>query len=163
MRRRSRLYQSQEQAIVVGSLGVALGIAAPALAFSPPEVGEPGLQLVAAWAVTTIGFLSGLWLILRAARCGVRVSEEGLKVVNPFRTDFIPWHQVAGFSIGPWGPYPGIGWVELVDGRRLHVWGIEIPNPLIRPHNAGAQRVIDQLEQERQAHLRRVSESSRSD
>jgi len=94
-----------------------------------------------------VGFGAGAFCLLRAARAGVYVLPEGIRIVNPFRTKFVPWRQIARFSLRRWGPFPLIGHVDLTDHSSQHIFGIEAPNTPTRPRNRSAQKLIAELNQ----------------
>jgi hypothetical protein len=53
--------------------------------------------------------------------------------------------DISRFSLRPWGPFPLVGYAELRDGRSVHMLGVAAPNPITRPNNQTAQRMIAQL------------------
>jgi hypothetical protein len=64
------------------------------------------------------GFVVG-----RLARAGAFITPEGITVVNPLKTVRIPREEVAGFA------FKGTtGSIELRDGSRVAVWGIQARN-----------------------------------
>jgi hypothetical protein len=135
-----RVIRSREQAIGIAVVGVVGSILGLAEALSRPEVGAPrtvaSVIIAAAW---------GAFCILRAARAGAYVTQEGVRILNPLRTRFIPWNRIEGFSLRRWGLAPLMGHVDLKDGTSLHIFGIEAPNALTRPRNQSAQRLIAEL------------------
>lgn len=142
--RRLGTFRTREQAILIGITGVILIIAVPVQSLSADAEGNrlsPGEAIF----FVGLGVPLGLFMVLRVARSGVVAFERGCRVVNPLRTRFIPWTEIAGFSLRPWGVFPLVGQVDLKDGSSVHVFGIEAPNPLTRPNNRSAHRLKDEL------------------
>lgn len=94
----------------------------------------------------------GLLFMMRLARACARVESRGVLVVNLRQSTFVPWEDIVSFSIGPLGLLPKIGIVELRDGRRIPIVGIQGPNPMMRPNNKSAERLIDLLNDELRRH-----------
>lgn len=137
-----KVFSSKEQSVgiaVFGGLGSAVMVA-EAIAIDSPNVSLPERV---AWIA--VGFGAGAFFLLRAARAGVYVLPEGIRIVNPFRTKFVPWRQIARFSLRRWGPFPLMGHVDLADHSSEHIFGIEAPNPLTRPRNRSALKLIAEL------------------
>lgn len=83
-----KVFRSKEQSIGIalfGGIGSAL-IVADAITIDSPNVSLPERV---AWIA--VGFGAGAFCLLRAARAGVYVLPEGIRIVNPFRTTFVPW------------------------------------------------------------------------
>ena len=66
-----------------------------------------------------LGVCFGLFLLLRLARSGVFVHRDGLRVLNPISSRFIPWGDVRTFRLDVWGVFPRMGFVELTDGSHI--------------------------------------------
>jgi Bacterial PH domain len=66
------------------------------------------LALFAAATVHPVDAVYALWMVVvcvltaRTALLKVEVRPEGVHVVNPWRTDFIPWSDFAGFARKRW-------------------------------------------------------------
>jgi hypothetical protein len=135
-----RVVRSREQAIGIAVVGGVSSILGLAEALSRPEVGAPRTV-----ASVTIAVAWGAFCILRAARAGAFVTRDGVRILNPLRTHFIPWNRIDSFSLRRWGLAPLMGHVNLKDGTSTHIFGIEAPNALTRPRNQSAQRLIAEL------------------
>ena len=80
------------------------------------------------------------FVFFRLARAGVYADDDGIRVVNPLRTERLPWEHLVRFTFKAYKGFPGIGLAELIDGRRVELWGIQARSP-----NEGAKRVPRQL------------------
>ena len=90
------------------------------------------------WPVVPVLVLSAFCL-LRLARAGVYAGPEGIRVLNPLRTVKVPWEHVLRFTLEPHKGFPAVGFAELIDGRRIQIWGIQS-----RSSNAAAKRIPQQ-------------------
>lgn len=70
-----------------------------------------------------IGF--ALWGALRVSRIGVWVTRDGIRVVNPLKTRFVAWSEIAEFSSTPRGLFPQVT-AELEDGSTLRIRGLPL-------------------------------------
>jgi hypothetical protein len=52
----------------------------------------------------------------------VRTCPRGVTVRNMFRTCFVPWHLVRGFSLAE--AFPWVAYLEVSEGRDLPMWGL---------------------------------------
>lgn len=92
----------------------------------------------------------GWFFIDRCALAGAYVDPNGIRVKNPLRSTAIPWREIKGFSLG-------IFWwfitarADLRNGESVHIWGIQPPNPLTRPKNRSAEKLIEALKREHEA------------
>jgi hypothetical protein len=137
---RATALRSREQSIVlliVGSL-LTVGGSAQALLVDSLSPLQRGLFV-------TMAVLFGGYGVFRLARCGAYVMDKGVRVVNPLRTHFVPWEAISCFSIRRVGFYPGMGVIERKDASIVPIWGIQVPNPMTRPKNRAAQRLIEEL------------------
>jgi Bacterial PH domain len=98
-------------------------------------------------AVVGMGLFVGgpALLMVRSAFCGVVLKPEGVLVRNPLRTHAFGWDEVQGFSIGTRSMYPKIGLLHLTDGREVRLFGIQGPNPDVRPGAHEAEDLIAEL------------------
>jgi hypothetical protein len=106
---------------------------------------SPGVAVLYRMLACIFGLAVGWLWVWRLALAGVYVRAEGVRLVNPWQTRSIPWNDVRAFTLERWGLFPAIGVVELTDGSRIPIFGIEAPNPLTRPRNRDAQKLIDEL------------------
>jgi hypothetical protein len=137
-----KVFRSREQSVAIAIFGgiVSVVVMAEAITIDYPDVTR--LERVVS---IIFGLGLGAFCLLRAARAGVYVLPEGIRIVNLFRTKFVPWRQIAQFSLRDWGPFPLMGHVDLIDHSSEHIFGIEAPNPLTRPRNRSAQKLIAEL------------------
>jgi hypothetical protein len=94
-------------------------------------------------AVGVVGALS-LFCLLRLARAGVYAREDGIRVLNPLRTVRVPWEHILRFTIKPSRGFPAVGFVELIDGREIQVWGIQARSPSVAAKRV-PEEVVEQL------------------
>ncbi len=90
-------------------------------------------------AVAVVGALS-LFCLLRLARAGVYADADGIRVLNPLRTVRVPWDHVLRFTLKPHRGFPAVGFVELIDGREIQIWGAQA-----RSSTAAAKRIPEQV------------------
>ena len=92
------------------------------------------------WACLWV--LLGLGSLIRGTRLGVDETEEGIAVVNPWRTYRYRWHEVDHFTTD-WanGPLP---YVVLKEGGRRQLQGIG-GFVWSKPDNWSDQYMIDEL------------------
>ena len=76
--------------VAIGSAGVTVLVLHAAFVVSPIELLY--LPIVAVSGVSIAG----------TARMSVDVTQEGLRIVNPFRTTVVPWADFDRFSVGRW-------------------------------------------------------------
>jgi hypothetical protein len=89
--------------------------------------------------VAVVGALS-LFCLLRLARAGVYAKEDGIRVLNPVRTVRVPWDHVLRFTIKPHKGFPALGFVELIDGREIQIWGVQA-----RSSTAAGKRIPEEV------------------
>jgi len=103
-----------------------------------------------AWPIPiflVIGVTLAMQLIL-TIRAGAYANDEGVRVRNIRRAVFVPWDEIKQFSVGQLGILPKIGILERNDGQKIGIWGIQGPNPVVRPNNRAAELVIEHLNEE---------------
>lgn len=152
-----RIVQTAEQAKVYRWLGmgmVAAGIISLlAVAIDPSSPGD--------FAPPLLMILVALYAAVRGPRCGARLSQQGVTVVNPFQRETARWEDIRAFSLGRYGPYPEMGFVELEDGGRIHIWGIQSKNPMFM-NDDDAKTLVDQLNEALAEHRPRTQPSGSS-
>lgn len=85
----------------------------------------------------------------RAAAAGLTVDREQVRILNPFRTITIPRRVVSGARIGRYKLLGCVLMLDLHDGRRIHVFGVQgITGQPHRKSSIEAYRVADLLNQE---------------
>lgn len=62
------------------------------------------------------------WLLHKLAHCRVSADEQGVTVVNPFRTHRYAWAQVLGVHMAVGDPWPTL---DLADGNSIGAMGIQ--------------------------------------
>ena len=124
----SRVWRNEQQARLTALLGWGEVIVAAVFA----ALSDP-------WDVRLFGtmlMLGAAGMTLKASRARLVVFEDRLVVHNVWRVRVIPWDDVLGFSVGIWWFVTArMAFVNLTDGSRLHIWGIQGPgrgNPLNR-------------------------------
>jgi hypothetical protein len=139
---RRRVVRSRDQSLIL----LAIAIIAPLIAFVQlsDEEASAALSLGA-----RVGFMLLTILLagfaFRLSRSGVVVTEKGVIIKNPLRANSLRWEEIVGFSLRRRGVFPGIGHVELNNGRVIPIYGISIPNPITRPNNRSAQLLVSDL------------------
>lgn len=136
-----RVYRSSEQAVLIAIIGSVVTIIMLVQAVVAFKQGAPW------WFIAAIAFLF-IILSWRGARAAIYAEEHAVRVVNPLKTELVSWSEIERFSLGRYGPWPHVGLMELKNGSRRHIFGIQAPNPLTRPKNRSAQNLVEQLNQE---------------
>ena len=90
-----------------------------------------------------------------ALRPRVHAGGDGITVVNPYRTHFVPWRRVTAVDTGEWvdihyepaaGPGPaGSGTPSSAGSATLHCWALYVSSRARRRIAAGPDRPRDQL------------------
>lgn len=88
------------------------------------------------WTSVAIVAALSLFCLLRLARAGVYAGDDGIRVLNPLRTQKVPWDHVLRFTVKASKGFPAVGFAELIDGREIQIWGIQA-----RSGSAVARRV----------------------
>ena len=133
-----RLIQGREQAFIASGVALAGACVALLVLLGPAQ---------SRWFAVLSALVS--LMMFRSSRSGIWVSGEFIEVRNPLeRRRRLPWSEVASFSLGRWGPLPRMAFVETKDGERLHVWGLEAPNPGLRPGATDVSEKIEALNRE---------------
>jgi hypothetical protein len=136
-----RRYRSAEQAVLIAVIGPVITIIMLVQAFVAFK------QDALWWLIAAIAFLFAI-LSWRGALAAVYTEQHGVRIVNPLRTELVNWSEIERFALGRYGPWPHVGLIELRNGSRRHIFGIQAPNPLTRRKNRGAQVLVEQLNQE---------------
>jgi hypothetical protein len=90
--------------------------------------------------------LTPMWIVIvQGARMGAVVTREGVLVRNFRRATFVPWQEIASFTVGSVGFMPKVGIVQRRDGEQLAIVGIQGLNPVICPHSRCAERTVERL------------------
>lgn len=138
-----RVVQTAEQARVYRWLGIGMvaagAISLVVVAMDPSSPGDFALPLLI--------ILVAFYAAVRGPRCGARLGQQEVTVINPFQRQAARWEDILSFSLGRYGPYPEMGFVELKDGRRIHIWGIQSKNPTFMK-DEGARHLVDRLNEE---------------
>ena len=135
-----RLYQAGDQIATAVVTGIFWLIGLPLLVWFVGNGDFPGKIFF-----TTLGVVLGVFSLVRLARTGIRPMENGIRITNPLRTKDVDWGRVERFEVGQYGLYPRIGICHLWDGSRIHIWGIQGPNPTFRSRSGRAEQVVEEL------------------
>jgi hypothetical protein len=116
---------------------------APLAFLGPPQAVQYPMDLPGRIIFTSAFASYGLFLLFRVVPAGAYPREHDLRIRNIFSTTMIPWEEIKGFTLQRrrwWNRQP-MGYVELKDGRSVHVVAIQANNI-----GGGAARgVIDEL------------------
>lgn len=94
--------------IVVGMIVLAVIVPPP---YGPPD--KVGLVLFGVGVA---------WVLHRLAHCRVSADQQGITVVNPFRTHRYEWAEVLDVSMAVGDPWPTL---DLADGNSIGAMGIQ--------------------------------------
>ena len=133
-------YRTRMPSVLVAIVSVGFAISSVATAVSRPG----DVSVAARWAPVVLICAISAFCLWRLARAGVFVGEEGIRVLNPFYTVEIPWKRVRRFDLRRHKGFPALGFVDLLDGDPVQVWGIQARsrNPAATRQ---AQEVVDAL------------------
>ena len=92
------------------------------------------------WTPVAIVAVLSAFCLLRLARAGVYADGDGIRVLNPLRTERVPWDHVLRFTLRASRGFPAVGFVELIDGREILVWGIQS-----RSYTTAARRIPEEV------------------
>ena len=92
------------------------------------------------WASVAIVAALSLFCLLRLARAGVYARADGIRILNPLRTVKVPWDHILRFTARRTKNFPYVGFVELIDGREIQIWGIQS-----RSGTAVARRIPEEV------------------
>ena len=109
------------------------------------------------WEPVGVVAVLSAFCLLRLARAGVYVDDDGIRVLNPLRTVRMRWEDVLRFTLKPRGGFPAVGFVERIDGTEVQVWGIQA-----RSGTAAARRIPEELVSALNERLAGAREAARS-
>jgi hypothetical protein len=92
------------------------------------------------WSPVAVVAVLSIFCLVRLARAGVYADDEGIRVLNPLRTQRAPWDHVLRFTLKGSKGFPAVGFAELIDGREIQIWGIQA-----RSHTAAARRIPEEV------------------
>lgn len=78
-------------------------------------------------------------------RIGVRVDDDGIRVMNMLTSKRFRWNDIDRFELAPAGVYPFAGHVILKSGRDIPIIAITVPRFLTERLKPGAEKPIDEL------------------
>ena len=146
-----RVYRSRSQ-----SFGMVLCIFANAVLMSTflAKSSKPG---VIDFAVLSI--IVGVLVGGRTALCAVVVSQEGIRVINLFKTFRFSWSDIDSFDIGQAGLLPQVCRIHTKDGKMSRAIGIQEMNVslLQSQDKRPARKIVEQLNQELADHTQQRS------
>jgi hypothetical protein len=120
-----RVLRSREQSLIL----LAIALIAPLMAIQRLFSGNPSVDLSLGARIAFM-LLTVVLAAFRVSRSGVVVTEEGVVVKNPLRSQSFRWEEIVCFSLRRRGLFPGLGHVDLQDGRVVPIYGIAAPNAL---------------------------------
>jgi Bacterial PH domain len=139
---RPRVVRSREQSLILLAIAFITPLMALVRLFS--EDASKELSLGARSGFMALAILLAAFAF-RLARSGVLVNETGVIVKNPIRSNAVRWEEIAAFTLRRRGLFPGLGHMDLRDGRAIPIYAISIPNPITRPNNRSAQSLVAEL------------------
>jgi hypothetical protein len=139
-----RIFRIRSHSVAIAALGVLLPGIGIATILSEP-LSPP--TSAADRAIAIIGMLLvGAFAIFRMARARLRVLLDGVMIHNYLRNRFIPWNEIGGFSLRPWGIwFTPVGHADLTNGSSVPILGIGRSSPQVWRKRAPADDVIDEL------------------
>ncbi|MCW2829685.1 MAG: hypothetical protein JWP31_377 [Aeromicrobium sp.] len=84
----------------------------------PDEIYFTTAETVTLWAIilTVLAVLHGI------GRSFVRVSDDGVDVLNGYRRHHVPWTEIEGFAMNSGAPWPVL---VTTDDERVNLFGIQ--------------------------------------
>lgn len=116
-------------------LGTAIAIGCVVLAV------VPGRAQIAGFVFAPL-FLLMTWRVWNA---GIHVESDGVKIVTVFLSRRVRWQDIDHFAVMPFGRYPYVGHVVLLDGRKLGTFGLATSSRRTEANRLRVQWPIDQL------------------
>ncbi len=129
-----QIYRNQSYALLIAVVASLFFVASAVNALANDGAWPP---------VAIVGALS-LFCLLRLARAGVYAREDEIRVLNPLRTVRVPWDHVLRFTLKPNRGFPAVGFVELIDGREIQIWGIQARSASVAAKRT-PEEVVEQL------------------
>jgi Bacterial PH domain len=140
---RDRVYRSSLQLVAGLGLSVVMVALAVGCVLQPTARSHGGYVI----AVVAIVLAAGM---VKFALSGVRVSADGVRVMNVFRTTAVKWEEIEEFRLSTVGACV----VMLKDGGAVPIDGIEQTNleALTRRKNTSERNMIEELNELLQKH-----------
>jgi hypothetical protein len=138
-----KITRCRQWALGLGLMGSGVGLMVVALGFSAGNLAAPARVLL-----LSAGALVGWFLVARVALAGVRVSDGGVLVRNPFVNRFVPWGEIREFGLGRYGVFSRMGSVTLLNGSRLPLFGIQAVESMFNPGDRQAHEIVARLNAE---------------
>jgi hypothetical protein len=140
----TRTYRSRGFAVINAMLGVLLpGLTIVTILTQPTSRSIGALER--GFAIVLV-VAAAVFMVARVARARLCVVAGGVKVVNPLRSRFVSWEDIAGFSLRPWRIFfTPVGQVDLNDGTSVPILGIQRSSPQIWRYRTPAEDMIDEL------------------
>ncbi len=141
MRNVKRIYRTRGQAALIAVGGLIITTVGIATVMSDTQA-----TLLSRIGAVVINLILSYFLLFRVARSRLLVLPEGVQIVNPLRSVFLPWDRIDRFSLRPWGLiWTPIGHANLKDGSSVHILGIAAPNPAHWPKHRSAHKAVAEL------------------
>lgn len=103
--------------------GSCVALVAMSIAITAALPQEIRAQVTLFQALTLYGSIAAFIVILHGiGRSRVTVTDDGLEVVNGFRTHQVPWAQVKGFAFGEGAPWPTL---VTLDDERIMLFALQ--------------------------------------
>src|SRR3954447_12444545 len=146
--------------LVVSVLAMAIGVTAPA---GEGGGGQPGWVAV---PFVLIALVDLVFTYTRLRPAGAWIQDDGVRIVNPFSTTFVPWGRVFRFALKPGGQFGGddlVCFVEILGGGDVRVWGIQQPRAVWWDGKVDrTQPLVDELNAIAAEHARAATGVSRA-
>jgi len=114
-----RAYRVRSLSALITGLAVLFGLAS--LIAAATREGDFGDRWMPALVVCALS----VFCLTRLARSGVFVDDDGVKIVNPLRTDRIRWEDLHRFHLRPHKGFRALGFAQRLDGTEVQIWGIQ--------------------------------------
>lgn len=133
----THVFRSGREAVLTAATGIVLA----AVLASHSLVEHSDALPVMSWELATAAATA--FVAYRFFMAGAYATDEGLQVVDLFRSVTVPWRDIARFSIGSYGRWPAVAMIELTNGRRTAIVAIRAANS-----RAGAKSRVERTVRE---------------
>jgi hypothetical protein len=132
------VFRSKEQVIISALFGLAVATVGIATAPEARTLAGALLQSCGCVALATL-------LVVGVGRCGVWVTQAGIRIRNPASTSVVAWSEVRGFRIGRSGLLGAVCIADLVDGSSRTAFAIQVPNRALGRSDSEARAIVARL------------------
>lgn len=114
----NQVFRSGREAVLTAATGIVL-----AAVLASHSIVEHGHELhVMSWELATAAAAG--FVAYRFFMAGAYDTDDGLRVVNPFRSVTVRWGDIEYFSLASYGRWSAVALIQLRNGKRIPILGI---------------------------------------